>query len=76
VQGLFDNMGLLVGWKAISKYLRRSISTVKRYQKRGLPIIWGPSGRPMALKYELDRFHVLFTQKINEMEREANDQKG
>ena len=74
--GLFDKMGLLKGWKAISAYLHCSVSTVKRWQKHyGLPILWTPSGRPMALKYELDKYHVLVTQSINEMEQEA-DQKS
>jgi hypothetical protein len=68
VQGLFDDMGLLLGWKAIAKYLRRSVSTVKRYQRRGLPVLWGPSGRPMAFKAELDLFHVRLTQLIEKKE--------
>lgn len=76
VQGLFDNMGLLKGWKAISSYLHCSVCTAKRWQKHyGLPILWTATGRPMALKYELELYHALISQSIDEKERELDDQK-
>jgi hypothetical protein len=57
VQGLFDEMGLIVGWRAIAHYMGRSISTVKRYEKTyGLPVRRWCSGRPMAFKHEIDRY--------------------
>lgn len=76
MQGLFDNMGLLKGWKAISSYLHCSVSTVKRWQKHyGLPILWTATGRPMALKYELDLYHALISKSIDEKEHVSGSQK-
>ena len=72
VQGPFDDMGLLVGWRAIAQYTGRSISTVKRYEKTyGLPIRRWCSGRPIAFKHEIDRYFI----EVDKLFREEKTEK-
>lgn len=64
---LFERYGVLKGQKAIAKYLRVSVSTVKRLQKTyGLPIIIFCTGRWIAFQEELDMYVVLVDKKIRE----------
>jgi len=52
--------GWLTGWKAIARYINRSIRTAKRYHyKYSMPVRRLP-GSVHALPYELDRWLVLF----------------
>ena len=46
--------GFLAGWKAIARFLGRSIKTAERWErKENLPVLRDPSGRPVALPEHL-----------------------
>ncbi len=48
------NDAWLNGWKQIAAFMGCSVDTAKRYKKRfGLPVKYLPSGRPAAVKEEL-----------------------
>ncbi len=50
---------ILIGWKEISKYLRVSEKTAKRYQKeRELPVKKDPAGHPMIKKNTADEWRL------------------
>lgn len=53
-------VGWLAGWKEIAQYIGGvSVRTAHRYrQKHGLPIRYLPSGKPVAIMYELDRWLI------------------
>jgi hypothetical protein len=68
---LFDGNGVLCGWQQIADYLHCSVSTTKRWEKKaGLPILFRASGRPMALKYELDLYHLKINQTISKIKHD------
>jgi hypothetical protein len=53
--------GWLSGWKAIARYINRSIRTAKRYHYQyGMPVRRLPGKRPVALRFELDSWLVKF----------------
>lgn len=59
-----ENFGWLKGWKEICKYLGRSQRTLQRWEKKGLPILRDPAGRPIAKPEHIDRWLM----KLNEEE--------
>jgi len=59
-----SNTGWLYGWKAIASKCGVTVKTVKKYYKiAGLPIRRTPTGKPVALRYELDRWLILYDEK-------------
>ena len=60
--------GWLTGWKAISKYVGRSIKTTKKYHNRySMPVHSGPGGAPMAIPSELDLWLIAFSERRKKM---------
>lgn len=56
--------GWLYGWKAIAQRCGVTVKTVKKYYKvAGLPVRRTPTGRPVALYYELDKWLILYDEK-------------
>lgn len=70
-QALFDHI-VLKGWKAIARYLGRSVSTVKRYHKiHSLPVRIYPSGRVFAFKSQIDDYFLIY-QELTEKKRKLH----
>jgi len=60
--------GWLTGWKAIAKYIDRSVKTAKRYHKiYGMPVRRGPGGMPMAIMPELNKWLIIFSDNKKKM---------
>ena len=58
--------GWLYGWKAICDYLGCSLSTAKRYHYRLCMPVYREMGKPVALKYDLDRWLVKANQILSQ----------
>lgn len=63
--------GWLYGWKAIAGHCAVTVKTaIKYYKETGMPVRRGPSNKPIALAYELNRWLVSFDKK-KELERDG-----
>lgn len=50
----YKDTGFLSGWKAIARFLGRSVKTCERWERtENLPVLRDPSGRPVALPEHL-----------------------
>ena len=46
----------LEGWQEIHDYTKRSLATLKRYKKRGLPIVRSNAGHPILVKSQYEQW--------------------
>jgi hypothetical protein len=47
---------ILIGWKAISSYLKVSEKTAQRYRDKGMPVKINEAGHPFITKADADKW--------------------
>ena len=67
--------GWLSGWKEIARYIGRSVRTTKRYYYLySMPVHRVPPGSVHAIPFELDKWMIIFDEKLQKYRRNRKNQ--